>query len=141
MRSDKLEQEIACVVQSVNEWDDRTSPDDYPEHLLITSDELADILRNFSEAVIAMGIELTARFVEKRLHDYVSEHGSTDPETGTVEYPGNGEEYVYELEEIIEGIRELASPAPAAFLPTEDGEFNGNIHDDASAAGGGVDDE
>lgn len=42
------EAEIARVVQSVNEWDDRTSPDDYPEHLLITSDELSDILRNFA---------------------------------------------------------------------------------------------
>ncbi|WLR92907.1 hypothetical protein [Shinella zoogloeoides] len=137
MHSDKLEQEIARVVQSVNEWDDRTSPDDYPEHLLITSEELADILRNLAEVAIPMGIEASARFVEKRLHDYVSEHGSTDPDTGTVEYPGNGEEYVYELEEIIEGIRELASPAHAAFLPTEDGEFNGNVHDDASTASGG----
>jgi len=43
-----VEDEIARVVQSVNEWDDRTSPDDYPEHLLITSEELADILRNFA---------------------------------------------------------------------------------------------
>ena len=52
MHSDRLEQEIARVVQSVNEWDDRTSPDDYPEHLLITSDELAEILRNFSETIL-----------------------------------------------------------------------------------------
>ena len=43
-----VEAEIARVVQSVNEWDDRTSPDDYPEHLLITSEELSDILRNFA---------------------------------------------------------------------------------------------
>lgn len=43
-----VESEIARVVQSVNEWDDRTSPDDYPEHLLITSEELAEILRNFA---------------------------------------------------------------------------------------------
>ncbi|HEX5935892.1 MAG TPA: hypothetical protein VFY63_17160 [Pseudorhizobium sp.] len=42
------EAEIASVVQSVNEWDDRTSPDDYPDHLLITSEELAEILRNFA---------------------------------------------------------------------------------------------
>lgn len=62
----------------------------------------------------AAGIELAACFVEKRLHDYVSEHGSTDPDTGTVEYPGNGEEYVYELEEIIEGIRALAAPNVAS---------------------------
>lgn len=46
-----VEDEIARVVQSVNEWDDRTSPDDYPEHLLITSEELADILRNFAETL------------------------------------------------------------------------------------------
>lgn len=31
-----VDAEIASVVQSVNEWDDRTSPDDYPDHLLIT---------------------------------------------------------------------------------------------------------
>lgn len=56
-----------------------------------------------------MGIELAARFVEKRLNDYCAEHGRTDPDTGTVEYPGNGDEYVYELEEIIEGIRALST--------------------------------
>jgi hypothetical protein len=43
-----VEGEIARVVQSVNEWDDRTSPEDYPDHLLITSEELADILRSFA---------------------------------------------------------------------------------------------
>lgn len=42
------EAEIASFVQSVNEWDDRTSPDDYPDHLLITSEELTLILRNFA---------------------------------------------------------------------------------------------
>lgn len=46
-----LEEEIARVVQSVNEWDDRTSPDDYPEHLLITSEELAELLRDFAAAI------------------------------------------------------------------------------------------
>lgn len=43
--------EIASVVQSVNEWDDRTSPDDYPDHLLITSEELTLILRNFAATI------------------------------------------------------------------------------------------
>lgn len=52
-----VEAEIASVVQSVNEWDDRTSPDDYPDHLLITSEELALILRNFS-AVVATAQEV-----------------------------------------------------------------------------------
>ena len=43
-----VEAEIASLVQSVNEWDDRTSPDDYPEYLLMTSEELALILSNFA---------------------------------------------------------------------------------------------
>ena len=50
-----IEDEIARVVQSVNEWDDRTSPDDYPEHLLITSEELADSLRNFAASITTEG--------------------------------------------------------------------------------------
>lgn len=44
----EVEAEIARVVQSVNEWDDRTSPDGYPDHLLITPEELTLILRNFA---------------------------------------------------------------------------------------------
>lgn len=58
----------------------------------------------------ATGIEVAARFIEKRRDDYVQEHGSYDPSTGMTEFPGNGEEYVYELEEIIDGIRKLAPP-------------------------------
>jgi len=54
LKSD-VEAQIASVVQSVNEWDDRTSPEDYPEHLLITSNELADILRNFAAAIATEG--------------------------------------------------------------------------------------
>lgn len=46
-----VKDEIARVVQSVNDWDDRTSPDDYPDYLLITSEELADILRDFAAAI------------------------------------------------------------------------------------------
>lgn len=46
-----VDAEIASVVQSVNEWDDRTSPDDYPDHLLITSEELTEILRNFADTL------------------------------------------------------------------------------------------
>ncbi len=52
-----VEAQIASVVQSVNEWDDRTSPDDYPEHLLITSEELTLILRNFAAAISASEVE------------------------------------------------------------------------------------
>jgi uncharacterized small protein (DUF1192 family) len=56
----------------------------------------------------AHGINSAAKLVEKRMDDYVNENGSHDPETGSVEFPGNGEEYVGELMEIIEQIQELA---------------------------------
>ena len=64
------------------------------------------------------GIEAAAKWVEQHLNDYDSEHGSTDPETGTREYPGKGagEEYVYELHEIVEGIRALAAAEPDGIL-------------------------
>lgn len=57
--------------------------------------------------------ESAARWVESRRDDYVNDHGSLDPETGTVGLPGNGEEYVCELDEIAEGLR--------ALKPTESG--------------------
>lgn len=56
----------------------------------------------------AGGIELAAKWVEARASAYDHEHGSTDPETGTREYPGTGGEYVYELHEIADGIRTLS---------------------------------
>ncbi|TCM56191.1 hypothetical protein C8J36_103563 [Rhizobium sp. PP-F2F-G48] len=60
------------------------------------------------------GIERAARFVEKRRDDYVQEHGSYDYETGFTEFPGEGLEYVGELDEIIEGIRALATTEDSA---------------------------
>lgn len=63
---------------------------------------------------VASGLELAARWVEQRLMDYEADHGFTDPDTGTREYPGNGDEYVYELQEIADGIRAQAPPAAPA---------------------------
>lgn len=60
----------------------------------------------------SVGLKRAIAFVRKRLDDYVAEHGSYDGETGVTEFPGNGDEYVCELEEIIEGLEALAaSPA------------------------------
>jgi len=73
------------------------------------------------------GIERAAKWVEQRLNDYDGEHGFTDPETGTREYPGRGagEEYVQELYEIIEGIRALAaSSGSSASGDSNDDESN-----------------
>ena len=59
------------------------------------------------------GILQAAKFVEKRRDAYHNEHGSYDPSTGAWKYPGTGDEYVGELEEIEEAIRALATPEKA----------------------------
>jgi len=65
------------------------------------------------------GLEEAAKFIDQRIADYVQEHGMTDPSTGTVEFPGWGDEYVDELENLAEGIRALSSQAAAdGWLPT-----------------------
>src|SRR5678815_4162166 len=81
-----------------------------PHH---TAEAVISALQNIAAKIepvsVPDGVELAARFVEKRLNDYVQEHGAYDNSTGATEFPGNGDEYVYELEEIIEGIRALAT--------------------------------
>lgn len=62
---------------------------------------------------VPQSLETAARWVEARMHAYIDEHGSRDPDTGAVEFPGNGGEYVGDLMEIAEGIRALAA-APQA---------------------------
>lgn len=39
------EREVADLVRSIAEWDDRTSPEDYPDHLLLTPQELTEFAR------------------------------------------------------------------------------------------------
>ncbi|KAB2788159.1 hypothetical protein F9K97_03380 [Brucella anthropi] len=56
----------------------------------------------------AQALEEAAKFIDKKVSDYVQEHGATDPETGAVEFPGWGDEYVSELEELAEDIRTLS---------------------------------
>ena len=45
-----------------------------------------------------------AGVVNKRCENYDKEYGTTDPETGAREYPGDGLEYVIELDEIADKI-------------------------------------
>lgn len=58
----------------------------------------------------AAGVWDAVKVVEKRRDDYIREHGNTDPETGCVEFPGNGDEYVAELDEIVEALQKLVAP-------------------------------
>lgn len=61
----------------------------------------------------ARAFEQAAQFIDKRASNYVQEHGVKDPETGTVEFPGWGDEYVSELEELAEDIRTLSHQSVA----------------------------
>lgn len=58
--------------------------------------------------VWSLAIEEAAKRVEQRRDDYIREHGNFDPETGIIELPGNGDEYIGELDEIAEDLRALA---------------------------------
>ena len=58
-----------------------------------------------------LGIDDAAKWLDKRADDYDSEHGSTDPDTGTREYPGDGLDYINELRENADSIRELKRAA------------------------------
>ncbi|TIR87382.1 MAG: hypothetical protein E5X05_01420 [Mesorhizobium sp.] len=39
------ERQVADLIRSIAEWDDRTSPEDYPDHLLLTPQELTEFAR------------------------------------------------------------------------------------------------
>lgn len=55
----------------------------------------------------AKGIELAAKWVDRRLNEYVRDHGMYDPDTGTLEFPGDGAEYAEELDFIASSIRSI----------------------------------
>ena len=53
------------------------------------------------------GVERAARWVEQRLADFVRDHGFHDPDTGTLEFRGDGAEHAEELDFIAISIRGL----------------------------------
>lgn len=58
---------------------------------------------------IEEGIERAARYIEKQRDEYVQEYGMYDGTTGVTEFSNGGEEYLSTLEELIDGIRALAT--------------------------------
>lgn len=56
------------------------------------------------------GVKASADLIQKRMDDYLNEFGALDPETGSVELPHGGDEYIGELSEIIEAVRSLPLP-------------------------------
>ena len=105
-RDAALGREKECQRQLGERWKDiealRNTVESQSDRLT-AADERADVLKG----LLANAYETAAKWVEKRCDDYVNEHGSSDPETGTVEFPGDGEEYVGELMEIADGLRAL----------------------------------
>jgi hypothetical protein len=54
-------------------------------------------------------LELAAALINKKVADYDREHGNTDPDTGTREYPGDGAEWIGQMDELAEEIRALGA--------------------------------
>lgn len=77
---------------------------------LLTANQARKMLAHVLAGVATA--EDAAAWVEARRDAFIAEHGSTDPETGTLEF-GRGAhaeaktEYVGELDEIAEGLRAL----------------------------------
>ena len=69
------------------------------------------------QQAVPQGMEAAACWVEARMQAYIDEQGSSDPDTGAVELPRYGDEYVGELMEITEGIRALAAAPQAPARP------------------------
>jgi hypothetical protein len=52
-------------------------------------------------------LEEVAKLIDKKVESYCNEHGSYDHTTGVTEYPGDGAEWVCEMEELAEEIRAM----------------------------------
>ncbi|MGE8691677.1 MAG: hypothetical protein ACN6PJ_31340 [Achromobacter sp.] len=98
------------------------------------------------EEAFGAGVKAAADLVKKTVEDYDANHGSTDCETGTREYPGEGATWVCEMQALEESIRALSAqparkpatsaPSPAAsqrqaMIPAS--RESGNSHTDGGA--------
>lgn len=74
------DREVDDLVQSIAEWDDRTSPDDYPDHLLLTPKELKEFARDVASlapatrAVPAETTRQVAWLIERNEDIYPAKH-------------------------------------------------------------------
>lgn len=66
-------------------------------------------MREAKRAAYAKAVIDCAALIKKRWEDYDAECGCTDPETGTREHPGDGNEWVWDMQELEEAIRALIS--------------------------------
>ena len=59
------------------------------------------------------GRSAASALIREKVQNYDNEHGSTDPDTGTREYPGNGDEWVFEMHELADEIDAIKPPLTA----------------------------
>jgi hypothetical protein len=60
-----------------------------------------------SEVIWGRALEEAAKVLDRRVENYIKDHGIFDTETGATEFLGNGEDFVSDWEEIAEEIRSL----------------------------------
>jgi hypothetical protein len=82
---ESIERKTKEILRRVLELDDRTSPPDYPEMLMLTADELISLLDEMAEdiapTIIAQERERAAKVCEARIVMHVSDfHSATAPE-------------------------------------------------------------
>ena len=56
-------------------------------------------LEAYGREKVREGMQRAAGLIAKRRDDYISEYGIYDPTNGATEFPGNGDEYVSELDD------------------------------------------
>jgi len=64
-----------------------------------------------AEEVRNQALEEVVRLIDKKVEDYDREHGSYDHTTGVTEYPGDGAEWVQEMDELADEIRAMKRAA------------------------------
>lgn len=74
----------------------------------------AEMWERAQSVSVPEGLERSALYIEHKAANYDLEHGTTDPSTGSREYPGDGAEYYSGMMELAEDIRALkTTPAKA----------------------------
>jgi hypothetical protein len=116
---DKLWDDTLRDRDAYHQWADKLA-DAIAAHFNVDIGEHSNLNLPWSEALEAIenaepdhGIEQAAQFIEKKRDDYVEEHGTYDRDTGAMEYPGDGLDYVTQLDELVEEIRGLKSATPS----------------------------
>ena len=96
-------------LKSAEEWRRNVPRTWLKGEYVVSETHLVEFINQIQQNAIREGVMRAIKVVQKRADDYDSEHGWTDMETGTREYPNNGDDYMLELTEIQEAILAAAN--------------------------------